>query len=161
MPEIEKPEEVTDLVFQVGLNDARRGSTPEEIQDKAFDMQMAYNQRFPNARQHIVALPPLTSKNIEVNKHLQKLCSHTESNFVSTKVFVDKASGKIRSGLTNGIHYNTWGVKMLAKEIKKSLYSNANIGNKKLNKMREMLPIPDENLSATQPEPASTATENV
>ena len=139
IPVIEKPEDVADIVFQVGLNDARKGSTPEEIQNKMLQMQMAYNQQFPNARQHITALPPLTSRNIEVNKHLQKLCSYTESNFISTKAFIDKASGKLRSGLTNGIHYNNWGVKMIAKEIKKSLYSHANKNNNKINRMRGML----------------------
>ena len=58
IPEIPKPEEVEDIVFNMGLNDLRRGLTPEAIQTKYLDMQMAYNDRFPNARQHITAIPP-------------------------------------------------------------------------------------------------------
>ena len=92
-------------------------------------MQLAYNQRFPKARQHIAAVPPISENHVNLNKHLQKISSFTECNFISTKAFIDKSSGKLRSGLMNGIHYNEVGIRILAKEMKKSLYSDANIGN--------------------------------
>ena len=37
----------------------------------------------------------------------------------------------------NGIHYNEWGIRMLAKEMKKSLYSKANIHNKQLSQLHK------------------------
>ena len=154
IPVLDSPEKVTDIVFQVGLNDSRRGASAEEIQNKMHKMQMQYNQKFPNARQHITALPPITGKSKEVNEKLQKLCSFTESNFISTKVFSDKASGKIRSGLTEGIHYTNWGVKILAKEMKKSLYSSANKQSKRLSDMRDMLASETNHEITPQPEPA-------
>ena len=64
----------------------------------------------------------------KVNDQLQKLSSFTQTNFVSTKEFKDKRTGKIRSNLMKDfVHYNDWGVKILAQQIKKSLYSIANI----------------------------------
>ena len=105
---------------------------------------MIYNQHFPNARQHLAGLPPIGTDHIETNKLLQKLCSFTQSNYISTKAFMDRASGKLRSGLINGFHYNSMGVKHLAKEIKKSLYSPANRDNKQLESMRCMLQSSDE-----------------
>jgi hypothetical protein len=96
-------------------------------------MQLKYYETFPNARQHITALPPLDSTHVDVNKLLQKLSSNTESNFISTKVFQDRTTGKLRTNTMKGIHYTAeWGIKILAKEIKKSLFSTANTSNKQL-----------------------------
>ena len=63
---------------------------------------------------------------------LQKLSNHTESNFVSTKALTDSASGKLRARTMDGIHYNDLGIRILAKEIKKSLYSSANRTSRRL-----------------------------
>ena len=86
-------------------------------------MQLNYDEKFPNARQHLTALPPLGEKHSKANHLLQKLTAYTESNFISTKVFCDKTTKKLRANLMerDGYHYNDWGVRMLAKEIKKSL----------------------------------------
>ena len=141
MPKVSDPKEVTDVVFQVGYNDLRGGSTPEEVQEKVLEVQLAYNQQYPNARQHITAVPPVDDNHMELCKQLQKLSTFTECNFVSTNVFKDKTSGKLRSGMTDvtssGVHhYTEWGLKILAKEIKKSLYSTANSINTRLPRMR-------------------------
>ena len=45
----------------------------------------------------------------------------------------------------NGIHYNHVGIKLLAKEIKKSLYSLGNKESKRLETMRDMLNTPSRN----------------
>ena len=66
---------------------------------------------------------------------LQRLSSHTESNFISTKVFIDNASGRLRARTMEGIHYSDFGVRLLAKEIKKSLYSNANQHSTRLTRL--------------------------
>ena len=60
---------------------------------------------------------------------LNRLATHTGSNLVSTKHFRDRNTGHMRSNLMNGIHYNDIGVRILAKEMKKSLYSEANLDN--------------------------------
>ena len=129
IPVTTKPNEVSDIIFQVGLNDIRHGFNPEEIRENAFKMQLAYFKKYPSARQHITAIPPFGNSHKEVNKALQNLSVHTKTNFISTKAFTDRATGKFRSNLASGIHYTDWGVRMLAKEIKKSLYSNANCEN--------------------------------
>ena len=141
VPKLDDPSAVAEIVFQIGLNDFRvKGHNAEKIQDNTLKMQFIYKHQFPNARQHVTALPPLANSHIHINKHLQQLCSFTQCNFISTKVFRDKASGKLRSGLMKDhIHYNEWGTRVLAKEIKKSLYSSANLGNTQLKEMAEML----------------------
>ena len=82
-------------------------------------------------RQHVTALPPMDIVHKETNTCLQKLSSFTQSNFISTKNFCDRPIGKLRANVMveNEFHYNEWGVSILAKEVKKSFFSKANIGN--------------------------------
>ena len=136
IPKIHKPEEIRDIVFKVGLNDLRKGSSPKQIQEGTLDMQIKYQEKFQNARQHIMALPPLDNEHTQVNTALQKLSKHTESNFISTKPFQDRITGKLRANTMKGFHYNDLGVKLIAKEMKKSLFSTANIGNTQLISLR-------------------------
>ena len=138
IPEIENPESVTDVLFQVGLNDSRRGLSAHRIRDDTLEMQMSYKRKFKNARQHIVALPPLSDTQIATNQSLQKLANHTNSNFVTTRAFRDRMTGQLRKNLMNDFHYNTVGVKTLAREIKKSIFSVANLHNNSLNTLNEM-----------------------
>ena len=107
-------------------------------------MQMLYNQHFPNARQHVTALPPLSKKHIEVNQNLQKLCSFTQSNFVSTNELRDEPTGRIRTGLTVDYHYNSYGLALVARAMMKSLFSTSNLQPKQLENMRMMLDAPDQ-----------------
>ena len=165
IPQIEDPTQIKDIVFQVGLNDFRKAHSAQEIQENYLDMQLKYHTHFPNARQHITALPPLANGHIEVNRVLQKLSKYTGSNFVSTKNFRDSMSGKIRANVMNGIHFNTLGVKILAKEMKKSLYSTANVDNNQLtiinNLMKETLPPSPTTTAPTTAATASTTTETI
>ena len=64
---------VTDIVFQVGLNDSRNGWTANDLPEKYLEMQKRYREQFPKARQHITALPPLNTNCMEINQALQKL----------------------------------------------------------------------------------------
>ena len=132
IPKLNNPESVTDVLFQVGLNDFRRGYKAKEIQENTLMMQIAYHKAFPNARQHLTALPPLANGHKSVSTLLQRLSTHTESNFVSTKVFTDGASGKLRAKTMDGIHYSDFGIRLLAKEMKKSLYSSSNKNSQRL-----------------------------
>ena len=67
IPKVDKPEEVTDIVFQVGLNDSRKGLSATEIRESTLKMQMKYQKHFKNARQHLTALPPLNDPQIKTN----------------------------------------------------------------------------------------------
>ena len=126
---VDDPDSVTDVVFQIGFNDTRRGLSTERIRENLLETQLLYNRRFRNARQHLTGLPPLSDAQVEVNGMLNRLALHTGSNIISTKQFRDRNTGQMRSNLMNGIHYNEVGIRILAKEMKKSLYSDANIGN--------------------------------
>ena len=82
---------------------------------------------FPNTRQHITGLPPLQNSHKRVTRYLQKLCKYMKCNFIHTKVFEDRATGKIRRDtMRDYLHYNEYGIKILAKQIKKSIYSRNN-----------------------------------
>ena len=148
VPKMAHPDEIKDVVFQVGLNDLGHGHSPKAIQEKTLNMQITYAEHFPHARQHITALPPLAKIHNETNQLLQKLSLHTQSNFISTKVMRDKSSGRPRANIFEGFHYNDYGIKILAKEIKKSLYSTANLHNRQLQQMAI--------LSSSEPTPAIT-----
>ena len=139
VPKMTHPDEVKDIVFQVGLNDLRKGHSPKGIQSKILNMQIEYTKKFPNARQHVTALPPLGQKHNETNHLLHKLSGHTETNFISTKPLRDTATGHLRANVMDWIHYNEYGIKIMAKQIKKSLYSSANLGNKDLQHITEFL----------------------
>ena len=129
IPVVDDPNSVTDIIFQVGLNDTRRGLSTDWIRENILEMQMRYNRVYKNARQHLTGLPPLSDAQVQVNGMLNRLAAHTGSNLVSTKHFCDRNTGQMRSNLMNGIHYNDVGVRILAKEMKKSLFSEANLGN--------------------------------
>ena len=70
VPQTSDPHKVKDIVFQVGLNHTHNIQNDErtideiqdDIQSRALTMQTKYLKQFPNARQHIVALPPMTKE---------------------------------------------------------------------------------------------------
>ena len=75
----------------------------------------------------------------------------TGSNFVSTKPFLDRNTGKMRANwMRDRLHYNEWGVRMLAKEVKKSLYSLANKDNARLTQI-----LASDSLPSHAPPPSS------
>ena len=114
-------------------------------------MQKKYREKFPNARQHLALIPPVVEGHVEANASLQKLAMDSGSNVITNKPFLDRATGKLRANLTKGTHYTDWGVKLIAKEIKKSLYSKANIGNNQMNDLQLMT---QERRNATKGNPA-------
>ena len=139
-PKVSNRHEVDDVVFQIGLNDFQKGFNVEEIEGKYLEMQITYKKLFPNARQHVTALPPLTKAHITMNKSLEKLAKNLESNFISTNAFLDHTTEKLRGKLmrNDNYHYNDVGIRHLAKEIKKSLFSNANRNSQLLSQIIEM-----------------------
>ena len=141
IPSVYKPEEIDDVVFQVGLNDLRHGATPNEIVENLFEVQIQYKNLFPNARQHVTAIPPLSNEHQKVNKGFQRLCNNLECNFISTKSFLDHSTGRLRANLMHGFHYNDIGIRHLAKEIKKSLFSLSNLQSSQLSRINYMSDI--------------------
>ena len=59
IPFVHDPNQVTDIVFQVGLNDLRRGTSPDEIQEKTLEMQIKYNEKIPQrpSTPHVSPVP--------------------------------------------------------------------------------------------------------
>ena len=139
-PKVTNPQEIDDVVFQLGINDFNDGLREEEIVQKLFDVQVQYKRLFPNARQHVTAIPPLSKEHMQVNKGLQKLCNNHECNFISAKPFMDHASGKFRANLmrSDNLHYNDIGIRHLAKGIKKSLFSSSNLHSHQLSRIVNM-----------------------
>ena len=135
VPQTSEPEKVKDIVFQVGLNHTHNIHNDErtikeiqdDIQSRTLTMQTKYLKQFPNARQHIVAMPPMTKEHEKINESLGSLCKFTGSQFVSHKAFLDNNTKKLRANTMKqkygkiDYHYNDLGVKTLAKGIIKSL----------------------------------------
>ena len=136
---IENKDEIEDIVYVVGNDNLAKNDTPDQMQDKAQKMFFTFNEKYPNARMHMTGVIPLdNTQHHETNQALHKLCKHTGSNFITTKPFLDKTTKKIRHNTLNnkGNRLNEWGVRIIAKEIKKSLYSTANRGSNKLTELR-------------------------
>jgi hypothetical protein len=127
----ESPEEVTDIVFHVGQNDIRKGLQPNEIQPKILQMQGAYHKRYPKARLHICAMPPLSPTYINANAKLQETARDTGCTFISVKEMCNHVSQTIfpKYMETDKMHYLSAGISIIAKNIKHSLHSGANLIN--------------------------------
>ena len=128
IPDVVNPHRVTDLVLQIGLNDTRHGLSTQKVREDLLEIQLLYRRVFPNARQHLTELPPIGDGQIEVNGLVRRLAAYTSSNLISTKQFRDRTTGQLRLNTVavDGFHYSDIGIKILAKEIKKSLFSHSN-----------------------------------
>ena len=69
---------------------------PGLIQEKALKMQIKYHKLYPNARQHIVATPPMEKTHEQTNEELHNLGQFTKSQYVSHKAFLDNNTKKLR-----------------------------------------------------------------
>ena len=123
-----EPGQVTDVILQVGANDMRKGADGKEVKAGISRLQCKYKEKFKKARVHITALPP-TEQAKEANFHLRELAGETKSNFISLKGMKDRATQRVAAGMIQGTSqlYTTRGTTTLAREIKRSLYSNANL----------------------------------
>ena len=128
VPTCDNPDQVTDVIFNVGLNDVRLGSNSDDIRNETFQMQHMYYKKYPNARHHLCAIPPTSQIHIDVNRSLASLAQATGANFISVKNLSDPSTKRALPRLTDPENqcYNAEGIKMLAKQIKKSIYSSAN-----------------------------------
>ena len=87
---------------------------------------------------HITALPPISKTHEAINETLDTLSNNTGTNFISTKAFLDNNDGMLRAEtMKDDFHYNDYGIKILAKAIMKSLYSDENVGNNELSNLNK------------------------
>ena len=123
-----EPGQVTDVILQVGANDMRKGADGKEVKAGINRLQCKYKEKFKKARVHITALPP-TEQAKEANFHLRELAGETKNNFISLKGMKDRATQRVSAGMiqVNSPLYTARGTITLAREIKRSLYSNANL----------------------------------
>ena len=107
---------------------SRLGANAHDIRYAMFQTQHAYYKKFPNARQHICAIPPTSQINHEVNKELGNLAQATGVNFISTKNLCDPMTKSILPSLIQAdkLHYTHEGIKMVARQIKRSIWSTNN-----------------------------------
>ena len=103
IPPCEKPEKVTDIVLQLGVNDMRRGATTKDIENLTFNLH-----------------------------GLRELAQRTGSNFIGLRGMMDRYTNRLRANMIqyDGLHFTEIGVRILAKEMKRSLYSTANQVNR-------------------------------
>ena len=128
IPQCEEPEKVEEVIFNVGVNDVRLGSNAQDIRYAMFNAQHKYYKQFPNARQHICAIPPTSQINQDVNKELADLAQATGVNFVSAKNLCDPYTRTIIPSMIqpDKLHYTGEGIKMIARQIKRSIWSQNN-----------------------------------
>jgi uncharacterized protein YoxC len=124
--ECDRPSDVTDVVFLTGLNDSKQAKNSVikiiENQEEAIKK---YRSTFPNAQLHVGDVAPVSQKQQILNAHLKNLAHREGASHISTQGMYDRETGNLRSGMLNGYHYTEAGVKIMAKEIKRSLYRYA------------------------------------
>ena len=83
----------------------------------------AYHRHFPNARIHVGSIAPSNKKHVEYNRQLRDLAFKRQAPFISVDAMFDRSTGQLQNDMLNGIHYTSKGIRILAKEIKRSLYA--------------------------------------
>ena len=126
MPQVDNPSKVTDIVVMTSFNDIRQRNTtvPETIK-KLDETCQSVSAAYPNSAIHVGGVPPTDAKMIQFNEQVKNLVESREANFIPVKSMMDRNTDKIQSDIMkNGdrLHYSEKGVKIMAKEIKRSLY---------------------------------------
>ena len=127
------PDQVTDIVVHLGSNDMRKGASAREVKEGIKKVQDRYKKTYHKARFHISALPPREGAQ-EANFHLRGLAGESKSNFVSLKGMKDRRTQKFMAGMIqdDGHQLTRQGTRILAQEVKRSLYSKANMVQEKV-----------------------------
>ena len=67
----------------------------------------------------------MDEKMIQFNKHVKNLVENRQANYIPVESMMDRNTDKIQSDVMkkdDSLHYSEKGVKIMAKEIKRSLY---------------------------------------
>ena len=119
--------EVTDIVMMVGLNNIRKPSaTINQTIEKYDNACKMYQARFPTAKIHVGSVAPASEKCLRFNAELQKLARSRNAPFVSAQPLLEETNFGLqpKANTMRGIHYTPRGVKLIANEIKRSLYGH-------------------------------------
>ena len=101
LPCVDDPQNVSDILYNVSLNDSRNGLSPEKVREALFEMIKNYHNKFKNARHHLTGLLPLSDRQIETSDQIRVLANNAGCQFVSTKAFRDHNMGELRGNLIN------------------------------------------------------------
>ena len=125
IPSRDDPDLVTDIVFMTGLNDSRKTeNSVEDVVKKQKEVCNKYCHRFKKARFHLANVAPIDFKQKNLNHQLKNYSRSAGISFIENNGIFDRVSGDVRPGMLDGIHYTPVATKILAKELKRSLYSN-------------------------------------
>ena len=121
--ECDRPSDVTDVILLTGLNDSKqvKNNVIKIIENQEEAMRKC-RSTFPNAQLHVGDVAPVSQKQQILNVHLKNLAHHEGASHISIQGMYDRQTGNLRGGMLNGYHYTEAGVKIMAKEIKRSLY---------------------------------------
>ena len=101
--------------------------TVQETERKHLDLMKTYNSAFPNAHFHIAAVPPVGLKQENLNRKLENMTARTGGSFISVQNMYDRNNkNMVRPGILktgNERHYTETGLRILAKEVKRSLHA--------------------------------------
>jgi hypothetical protein len=157
IPACQSPDGVTDVVLMVGLNDSRTSTkSTATISTKTILTAKAYLTKFPYSRLHISSVAPISPKEIQLNLELKIKASQNDYAFIDIQGMYDQRSGKLRDQMLNGIHFTSIATKILAKELKRSLYSHPASSNHYSGSLRGQ-PPPFNRYSRSPNQTSSTA----
>ena len=144
LPERDNPNSVKDIVFNTALNDSRDYQTSVETIVKRQKTACHHlHHKFKNARFHIVATAPITQKQKNLNSQLEEYATSAGISFVSNDAILNEVTGDFKEGTMNGIHYTPYGTKLIAGQLKRSLYANEPLqaANQRPQQMWERQPL--------------------
>ena len=125
VPKIPNPSLVSDVVLLVGLNDSKSpDETIGKIVQTELDIVKKFSQIFPTARFHLGCVPPSSPKQVELNIELEDMSKKQGIMFITSKPLYDRHTRLLRSGMLerDTYHYTDHGIRIMAKEIKRSLH---------------------------------------
>ena len=106
-----------------GINNVKLPSASiDEVIRKVDETYKKYSQAFPNAKIHVAAIPPANDKYRMYNKKLRDLAIQRGAPYIAVDEMFDRNSGQLRPDMVSGIHFTRTGIKILAKQMKRSLY---------------------------------------
>ena len=126
MPQVDNPQKVTDIVVMTSFNDIRQpNSTVPEIIKKLDETCQSVCAAYPNSAIHVGGVPPTNAKMTHFNEQVKNLVESRQANFIPVKSMMDRNTDKIQSDIMkkdDSLHYSEKGVRIMAKEIKRSLF---------------------------------------
>ena len=126
MPQVDNPQKVTDIVVMTSFNDIRLSkSTVPEVIKKLDETCQAVSAAYPKSAIHVGGVPPTNAKMTHYNEQVKNLVESREANFIPVKSMMDRNTDKIQPDIMKKddcLHYSEKGVRIMAKEIKRSLF---------------------------------------